>query len=49
MDVLSTAINAAVIAIVGGLSARYGRVDSVRSDLTQLALALGVRPRASER
>ena len=72
MDVLSTAINAAVIVIVGGLSARHakgrfdalerrmdrlegridrldGRVDSGRSDLTQLALALGVRPRASER
>ena len=85
MDALNTVINVAVMAIVGGLLAWYGkgrfdaldgrmdrldgrmdrvegrmdriegrmdrldgRVDSVRTDLTQLALALGIRPRASE-
>ncbi len=65
MDVLNTLVNAAVIAIAGGLLAWFSkgrfdslerrmdrleeRVDAVRSDLTQVALAVGAHPRASER
>jgi hypothetical protein len=69
MDVLSTIINAAVIAVVGGLLGRYGKsrfdalegrvhrleerldasINAVRSDLTQVALAVGARRPASNR
>ncbi|HEY3210834.1 MAG TPA: hypothetical protein VGL18_13800 [Actinomycetota bacterium] len=72
MEVVSTAINAAVVATVGLILAWLGKgrfeahdrridrleerlerrmdtlqasVDAMRSDLTQVALAVGVRPR----
>jgi hypothetical protein len=74
MEVVSTAINAAVVATVGLILAWLGKgrfeahdrridrleerlerrmdtlqasVDAMRSDLTQVALAVGVRPRAT--
>lgn len=74
MELLGTAINAAVVAAVGLVLAWLGKghfeavdrrferleerlehridalqasVDSMRSDLTQVALAVGVRPRAT--
>lgn len=74
MELLGTAINAAVVAAVGLVLAWLGKgrfeavdrrferleerlehridalqasVDAMRSDLTQVALAVGVRPRAT--
>ncbi len=74
MEVVSTAINAAVVSAVGLILARLGKgsfqalngrmdrleqrldhridtlqasVDAMRSDLTQVALAVGVRGKAS--
>jgi hypothetical protein len=76
MDVLGTAVNAMVVAVVGLILGWLGKgrfeaqdrridrleerlehridglqasVDAMRSDLTQVALPVGVRPRATNR